>query len=58
MTVDRFEPASPGSVRIVGTLDSGTVMRVTHPAWRELDVTRLIPAPGTRHLTPCRSERQ
>ncbi|MEZ0076383.1 hypothetical protein ABH927_005763 [Planotetraspora sp. GP83] len=58
MTVDGFEPACPGTVRIVGTLDSGTVMRVTHPARRELDVTRLIPAPGHRHLTLCRSERQ
>lgn len=42
MRVVDFEPSWPGTVRVVGRIQSGTEMRATHPCRRKLDVTRLV----------------
>lgn len=40
MRVTGFEAAAAGVVRVVGRMESGTTLRVQHPADRPLDVTR------------------
>ncbi|MBT2226295.1 hypothetical protein [Nonomuraea sp. NEAU-A123] len=59
MMVVGFEDASPGSVRVVGRLASGTLIRAVHPATLELDVTRMIRVQPTRargHLSLITTE--